>query len=250
MVLATQTLVQRRPKTLRIELDGALPQGTEAKDLILHLIGAIGTAGGTGAVIEYAGAAVRALSMEGRMTVCNMSIEAGARAGLVAPDEKTFAWLEGRPLAPEGAAWDAALSWWRSLPSDAGAQADEELRLDAAAVAPQATWGTSPEEVAPVTGRVPRPEEAGSEEKRRAWAASLAYMGLEGGEAMTEIAIDRVFIGSCTNGRIEDLRAAAAVAKGRKTGRAGLGDGGPRKRAGAGPSRGRGAGRGLPRRRL
>ena len=215
-VLATQTLPQRTPRTLRITLEGTPPAGTTAKDLILHLIGTIGTAGGTGAVIEYAGEAITALSMEGRMTVCNMSIEAGARAGLIAPDEKTFAWLEGRPLAPQEHHWDKAVAYWQSLPSDAGAGYDQEIVLPAQAVAPQVTWGTSPEEVVAVTGKVPDPARAKTPAQQQAWQASLDYMGLAAGQAMTEVAIDRVFIGSCTNGRLEDLRAAAKVARGRK----------------------------------
>ena len=215
-VLATQTLPQHKPRSLRISLDGTPPAGTTAKDLILHLIGTIGTAGGTGAVIEYAGDAIRALSMAGRMTVCNMSIEAGARAGLIAPDEKTYSFLEGKPLAPKESDWQAAVSYWQSLPSDAGASYDQEIQLAADAIAPQVTWGTSPEEVVAVTGKVPDPKAARDASQQQAWQASLDYMGLAAGQAMTEIKIDRAFIGSCTNGRLEDLRAAAAVAKGRK----------------------------------
>ena len=215
-VLATQTLLQKPAKNMLIAVDGDLPFGVGAKDLVLAIIGAIGTAGGTGYVIEYAGEAIRSLSMEGRMTVCNMSIEAGARAGLIAPDDTTFAYLRGRPMAPEGADWDAAVQYWRTLPSDPGAAYDREVRLDAAAIAPQVTWGTSPQDVVPITGSVPRPDEAGDEGQRQAMLRSLAYMGLEAGTAMQDVAIDRVFIGSCTNGRIEDLREAAAVAKGRK----------------------------------
>jgi 3-isopropylmalate/(R)-2-methylmalate dehydratase large subunit len=215
-VLATQTLLQKPAKNMLIAVDGDLPFGVGAKDLVLAIIGAIGTAGGTGYVIEYAGEAIRQLSMEGRMTVCNMSIEAGARAGLIAPDETTFAYLHGRPMAPSGADWDAAVAYWRTLPSDAGAVYDREVRLDAAAIAPQVTWGTSPQDVVPITGSVPRPDEAADEGQRQAMLRSLAYMGLEAGAAMEEVSIDRVFIGSCTNGRIEDLREAAAVAKGRK----------------------------------
>ena len=182
----------------------------------MHLIGTIGTAGGTGAVIEYAGEAIRALSMAGRMTVCNMSIEAGARAGLIAPDEKTYSFLEGKPLAPKESDWQAAVSYWQSLPSDAGASYDQEIQLAADAIAPQVTWGTSPEEVVAVTGKVPDPKAARDASQQQAWQASLDYMGLAAGQAITEIKIDRAFIGSCTNGRLEDLRAAAAVAKGRK----------------------------------
>ena len=215
-VLATQTLLQKPAKNMLIAVDGDFPFGVGAKDLVLAIIGAIGTAGGTGYVIEYAGEAIRSLSMEGRMTVCNMSIEAGARAGLIAPDDTTFAYLRGRPMAPEGADWDAAVQYWRTLPSDPGAAYDREVRLNAAAIAPQVTWGTSPQDVVPITGSVPRPDEIGDEAQRQAMLRSLAYMGLEAGTAMQDVAIDRVFIGSCTNGRIEDLREAAAVAKGRK----------------------------------
>ncbi len=215
-VLATQTLLQKPAKNMLIAIDGALPFGVGAKDLVLAIIGAIGTAGGTGHVIEYAGEAIRALSMEGRMTVCNMSIEAGARAGLIAPDETTFAYLKGRPLAPIGADWDAAVASWQSLPSDPGALYDSEIRLDAAAIAPQVTWGTSPQDVVAITGAVPVPSEIADEGRRRAMLRSLEYMGLRAGTPMHEVTVDRVFIGSCTNGRIEDLREAAAVARGRK----------------------------------
>ncbi|MGR4000184.1 MAG: 3-isopropylmalate dehydratase large subunit [Alphaproteobacteria bacterium] len=215
-VLATQTLPQRPLDNMRITLNGTPPHGTTAKDMILYLIGKIGTAGGTGMVIEYAGEAITRLSMEGRMTVCNMSIEAGARAGLVAPDETTFAWLSGRPLAPPKADWDAALAWWKTLPSDEQARYEKEITLEASEITPQVTWGTSPEEVVPITATVPYPESAGSESQRRAWESSLSYMGLRAGTPMTEVAIDKVFIGSCTNGRLEDLRAAAAIARGRK----------------------------------
>jgi len=215
-VLATQTLIQKRPRNMRVTVEGALPFGVTAKDLILAIIGAIGTAGGTGHVIEYAGAAIRALSMEGRMTVCNMSIEAGARAGLIAPDETTFAYLEGRPMAPKAADWERALAHWRTLPSDPGATYDNEVTLDAGAVAPQVTWGTSPQDVAPITGRVPDPADEADPGRRAAIERSLAYMGLAPGTPLAEIAVDRVFIGSCTNGRIEDLRAAAAVVDGRR----------------------------------
>ncbi|MGP1394425.1 MAG: 3-isopropylmalate dehydratase large subunit [Inquilinaceae bacterium] len=215
-VLATQTLIQRRAKNMRITVDGALPAGVTAKDLILAIIGAIGTAGGTGYVIEYAGEAVRDLSMEGRMTVCNMSIEAGARAGLIAPDETTFAYLKGRPMAPQGEDWPAALNYWRTLPSDPGAVYDKEIVLDAADIAPGVTWGTSPQDVVPITGAVPRPEDIADPARRRAVERALDYMGLTGGTPMADIAVDKVFIGSCTNGRIEDLRAAAEIARGRK----------------------------------
>ncbi len=215
-VLATQTLLQKPAKNMLIAIDGALPFGVGAKDLVLAIIGAIGTAGGTGHVIEYAGEAIRALSMEGRMTVCNMSIEAGARAGLIAPDETTFAYLKGRPMAPAGADWDAAVANWQSLPSDPGAVYDSEIRLDAAAIAPQVTWGTSPQDVVAITGAVPVPGEIADEDRRQAMLRSLDYMGLRAGTPMREVAVDRVFIGSCTNGRIEDLREAAAVARGRQ----------------------------------
>ncbi|HXY99182.1 MAG TPA: 3-isopropylmalate dehydratase large subunit [Stellaceae bacterium] len=215
-VMATQTLWQRRPKTLRISVEGSLAPGVFAKDVILAIIAEIGAAGATGHVIEYAGSAIRGLSMEGRLTLCNMSIEAGARAGLVAPDETTFAWLEGRPYAPKGANWESALAFWRALPSDEGACFDREVTLDAAAIAPMASWGTSPEHAAPITGRVPDPAAAPDAERRAGWEAALAYMGLVPGTPLEAIAIDRVFIGSCTNSRIEDLRAAAAVARGRK----------------------------------
>jgi 3-isopropylmalate/(R)-2-methylmalate dehydratase large subunit len=215
-VLATQTLVQKRPNNMRVTINGPLPFGVTAKDLILAVIGTIGTAGGTGHVIEYAGDAVRALSMEGRMTMCNMTIEAGARAGLMAPDEKTFAFLKGRPKAPKGGAWEQAEAYWRTLPSDPGARYDREVKLDAGAIEPQVTWGTSPQDVVPISARVPDPAQVKDEGRKRAMQRALDYMGLKADTPMTEIKIDRVFIGSCTNGRLEDLRAAAAVIKGRK----------------------------------
>ncbi|HXS42763.1 MAG TPA: 3-isopropylmalate dehydratase large subunit [Stellaceae bacterium] len=215
-VLATQTLIQRRAKNMLVSVEGDLPFGITAKDLILAIIGHIGTAGGTGHVIEYAGSAIRNLSMEGRMTVCNMSIEAGARAGLVAPDETTFEYLKGRPMAPKGAAWEQALAFWKTLPSDPGARYDTEAKLDTAKVAPQITWGTSPQDVLPVTGAVPNPADERDPLKRQAMERSLQYMGLTPGTPLQEVKIERAFIGSCTNGRIEDMRAAAAVAKGRK----------------------------------
>ena len=215
-VLATQTLIQKPAKNMRVTVDGARALGTTAKDLILAIIGKIGTAGGTGHVIEYAGAAVRQLSMEGRMTVSNMTIEAGARAGLVAPDETTFDYLKGRPMAPKAGQWELALSHWRSLPSDPGARYDKEVALDAAEIAPQVTWGTSPEDVVPVTGSVPDPARAPDDGKRQSMARSLDYMGLTAGTPMTEIGIDKAFIGSCTNGRIEDLREVARLVEGRK----------------------------------
>jgi 3-isopropylmalate/(R)-2-methylmalate dehydratase large subunit len=213
-VLATQTLPQYKPRTMRITLDGAPGLGVTAKDLILGTIGVIGVSGAAGHAIEYAGPAIRALSMEGRMTVCNMSIEGGARAGMIAPDETTFAYLEGRPGVP--ADFAAAVEAWRALPTDPGAGFDEEVEIDAAGLAPQVTWGTTPEMVVPVTGRVPTPDEAHDPGRREATVRALAYMGLSGGEAIEDIAIDAVFIGSCTNGRIEDLRAAAGVIGGRR----------------------------------
>jgi len=215
-VLATQTLIQTPAKNMRISVNGKLPLGVTAKDAILAIIGKIGTAGGTGHVIEYAGDAIRALSMEGRMTVCNMSIEAGARAGLIAPDDTTFDYLKGRPMAPKAGQWEQAVAWWRTLPSDEGAHYDREIVLDAAQSPPQVTWGTSPEDVLPITGSVPHPEDAKDEGKRRAIERSLDYMGLVPGTKLTDVKVDRVFIGSCTNGRIEDLRAVAAISKGRK----------------------------------
>ena len=214
-ILATQTLRIAKPKSMRVTVDGELSSFYTGKDVILAIIGAIGTAGGTGHVIEFAGSAIRDLSMEGRMTVSNMTIEAGARAGLIAPDEKTFAYVEGRPRAPKSAAWDRAVEYWKTLPTDPAAVFDKEVALDAADIAPQVTWGTNPEEVAPITGTVPDPAAAPNEDRRRMIQRSLNYMGLKAGMAMTDIAIDRAFIGSCTNGRIEDLEAAAAVARGR-----------------------------------
>ncbi len=212
-VLATQTLLQKRPRTMRIRVEGTLGFGVTAKDVILGIIGRIGTAGGTGHVIEYAGPVIEALSMEGRMTVCNMSIEAGARAGLVAPDEKTFAYLRGRPMAPKGALWEQAVAYWRTLPSDPGARYDREVVIDASELEPLVTWGTSPQDVVPVTGRVPDPAAERDEKRRAAMERALAYMGLEPGTPMEEIRIDTVFIGSCTNARIEDLRLAAEVVR-------------------------------------
>jgi len=215
-VLATQTLQARKPKNMRIWVEGDLPLGITAKDLILAIIGKIGTAGGTGYVIEYAGKAVRGLSMEGRMTVCNMSIEAGARAGLIAPDETTFNYLKGRPLAPSSEYWEQAVSYWKSLASDEGATYDKEVTLDAAAIAPQVTWGTSPQDVAPITATIPSPADYDDPNRQRAIQRALKYMGLQSGTKLSEVAIDKVFIGSCTNGRIEDLREAAKIAEGRK----------------------------------
>ena len=212
-VLATQTLYQKKSKNMRAVVRGALPDGVTAKDIILAIIGEIGTAGGTGYAIEYAGDAITALSMEGRMTVCNMSVEAGARLGFIAPDEKVFAYLKDRPKAPQGTAWDEARRYWETLKSDDGAHFDREITLDATNLPPLVTWGTNPEQVASVTGRVPVPADIADANKRAAATASLAYMGLAGGEKITEIAIDRAFIGSCTNGRIEDLRAAAKIVR-------------------------------------
>ncbi len=215
-VLATQTLIQTPAKNMRISVEGSLPAGVTAKDLILALIAKIGTAGGTGHVIEYAGQAIRDLSMEGRMTVCNMSIEGGARAGLIAPDETTFDYLQGRPMVPKAGAWEQAVVYWRSLPSDAGSRYDREVTLNISDIPPQVTWGTSPQDVAPITGTVPDPEAESDLGRRAAMERSLDYMGLRAGMAMQDIAVDKVFIGSCTNGRIEDLRAAAAIAAGRQ----------------------------------
>ena len=215
-VLATQTLWQRKPATMRITVDGALGAGVTAKDVILHIIATIGAAGAAGHVIEYAGSAIRGLSMEGRLTLCNMSIEAGARAGMVAPDETTFAYLAGRPFAPQGAEWDRALDRWRALPTDPGARFDREVTIDATAIAPTVTWGNSPQDAVPADGRIPDPAQEPDAERRAAMADAFAYMDLTPGMAVEDLRIDRVFIGSCTNGRIEDLRAAAAVARGRR----------------------------------
>jgi 3-isopropylmalate/(R)-2-methylmalate dehydratase large subunit len=215
-VLATSCLWQRKPRAMRIRVDGARPPGVAAKDVILAVIARISAAGGTGHVIEYAGSTIAAMSMEERMTVCNMSIEAGARAGLVAPDTTTFAFLEGRTFAPTGARWEEAVAYWRTLPSDRAAAFDAEVTLDAAALAPTVTWGTSPQEALPITGRVPDPAEAPDPARRAAIERMLAYMGLAPNTPLTAIRIDRVFVGSCTNSRIEDLRAAAAVVRGRR----------------------------------
>jgi 3-isopropylmalate/(R)-2-methylmalate dehydratase large subunit len=215
-VLATQTLIQRKAKNMRVLVEGALPAGVTAKDIILAIIGEIGTAGGTGHVIEYAGDAIRALSMEGRMTVCNMSIEGGARAGMIAPDETTYAYLEDRPKSPKGEAWEAARRYWDTLRTDEGAFFDSEIRLDAANLPPIVTWGTSPEDVVSINGAVPDPDLISDENKRQSKKRALEYMGLTPGTRITDITLDRVFIGSCTNGRIEDLRAAAAIVAGRK----------------------------------
>jgi 3-isopropylmalate/(R)-2-methylmalate dehydratase large subunit len=215
-VLATQTLWQLKPHSMRITLDGALAPGVHAKDVILATIARIGTAGASGHVIEYAGSAVGKMSLEGRLTVCNMSIEAGARAGLVAPDAVTFEYLAGRPFAPRGEHWERAVAFWRTLPSDADAAFDREVHLDAGAIEPMVTWGTSPEAAVAITGRVPDPSSVADTTQREAMLRALAYMDLKPGTAMSDIAVDRVFIGSCTNSRIEDLRAAARIADGRR----------------------------------
>ena len=213
-VMATQTLPQAKPKTFRITVDGELPFGVTAKDIILDIIGQIGTAGATGYVIEYAGSAIRALSMEGRMTICNMSIEAGARAGMIAPDETTFAYLKGRRFSPHGAAWDEAVAHWNTLPTDPGATFDRELHIDAATLAPAVTWGTSPGMTTTIDATVPTLDDATDEADQKSFARAYEYMGLKPGTPIEEIKIDTVFLGSCTNGRIEDLRAAAAIVKG------------------------------------
>jgi 3-isopropylmalate/(R)-2-methylmalate dehydratase large subunit len=215
-VLATQTLIQQKAKNMLVRVDGVLPAGVTAKDIILAIIGEIGTAGGTGHVIEYAGEAIEALTMEGRMTICNMSIEGGARAGLIAPDAKTFDYIKGRPRAPKGGAFEVAKHHWEKLYSDEGAYFDRIVGLKANELPPIVSWGTSPEQVVSVTGRVPVPSEIQDETKRKAAERSLDYMGLKGGEKITDITLDRVFIGSCTNGRIEDLRAVAKIVEGRK----------------------------------
>lgn len=214
-VLATQTLIQRKAKNMLVRVDGKLPEGVTAKDIILAIIGEIGTAGGTGYVIEYAGEAIRALSMEGRMTICNMSIEGGARAGLIAADETTFAYVKDKPRAPKGAAWDAALEYWKTLQSDEGAHFDKVIVLDAAKLPPIVSWGSSPEDVVSVQGIVPNPDDITDENKRTSKQRALDYMGLTPGTKITDISLDRVFIGSCTNGRIEDLRAVAKVVEGK-----------------------------------
>lgn len=215
-VLATQTLILKQSKSMRIAVEGGLGFGVSAKDLALGIIGQIGTNGGTGHVIEFVGDAIRTLSMEGRMTLCNMAIEGGARSGLIAPDETTFAYLKGRPRAPKAAQWEAAVTYWRSLFSDEGAHFDKEVTIDAGEIAPLVTWGTSPEDVVPITGTVPSPDDFQDEGKRDAARKALDYMGLLPGMRMEDVAVDRIFIGSCTNARIEDLRAAAEVIKGRK----------------------------------
>ncbi|CDG33591.1 3-isopropylmalate dehydratase large subunit [Parasaccharibacter sp. TMW2.1882] len=215
-VLATQTLLQKRSKNMRVRVEGEIAPGVTAKDIMLSIIGRIGTAGGTGHVIEFAGSAIRKLDMAGRMTLCNMSIEAGARAGMVAPDETTFEYVRGRPFAPQGEAFEQAVAYWKTLATDEGAHFDEEVVLDAAEISPSVTWGTSPEDVLPITGTVPRPEDFADPAKAERIRRTLAYMGLEAGQKIAGTPVDVVFIGSCTNSRIEDLRAAAAVLKGRK----------------------------------
>ena len=215
-VLATQTLIQKPAKNMRITVNGELSPGVTAKDMILAIIGKIGTAGGNGYVIEYAGEAMRNLSMEGRMTVCNMSIEAGARAGLIAPDETTFNYIKGRPMAPNAEQWDKAVSYWKTLPSDPGATYDAEVTLDATSIAPTVTWGTTPEDIVPITGEVPSPDHFNDPGKKESVRRMLDYMGLTPGTKMRDITVDKVFIGSCTNGRIEDLREVAKVVDGHK----------------------------------
>ncbi|MGD9921385.1 MAG: 3-isopropylmalate dehydratase large subunit [Pseudorhodoplanes sp.] len=213
-VLATQTLIQKKSKNMRAVVDGQLPPGVTAKDIILAIIGEIGTAGGTGYALEYAGEAIRSISMEGRMTICNMSIEGGARAGMVAPDEKTYAYLKDRPKSPKGADWDRALRYWETLQTDDGAHFDKEIRLDARSLPPLVTWGTSPEDVISITGAVPNPDDIADEAKRLSKKRALEYIGLQPGTRITDIRLDRVFIGSCTNGRIEDLREVAKIVNG------------------------------------
>lgn len=215
-VLATQTIVQKRPRTMRVSFEGRLAPGVGPKDMILHLIGTIGAAGGDGFAVEYAGPAIRALDVEGRLTVCNMSIECGAKMGMIAPDDVTFEYLAGRTFAPKGKVWEAALADWRRLPSDEGAAFDRQVTVQMEGVAPQVTWGTSPEHVLAVTGRVPDPSDAPDAGRREAWAKALDYMGLKPGTALEDVTVDHVFIGSCTNARLSDLRAAAAVLEGRK----------------------------------
>ena len=215
-VMATQCLVAKKSRAMQVKVEGVLGQGVTAKDIALAVIGKIGTAGGTGYAIEFAGSAIRGLSMEGRMTLCNMAIEAGARAGMVAVDDTTVNYVKGRPFAPQGAQWDAAVAYWRTLHSDAGAKFEATVELDAASIRPQVTWGTSPEMVTDINGRVPDPASATDAVKRGDWERALQYMGLTANTPISEVKVDKVFIGSCTNARIEDMRAAAAVAKGRK----------------------------------
>ena len=215
-VLATQTLIQKPAKNMLVEVNGSLPPGVTAKDIILEIIGKIGTAGGTGYVIEYAGSTIRDLSMEGRMTICNMSIEAGARAGMIAPDEKTYEYLKGKPMSPSGDNWIEALEWWKSLPSDENAIYDKKISIDASKLVPTVTWGTSPEDTAPITGTVPDPKNEKDLAIKAKLERALSYMDLKPGQKISEIKIDTVFIGSCTNSRIEDLRAASKIVKGKK----------------------------------
>jgi 3-isopropylmalate/(R)-2-methylmalate dehydratase large subunit len=215
-VLATQTLIQKPAKNMLVEVNGSLPPGVTAKDIILEIIGKIGTAGGTGYVIEYAGSTIRDLSMEGRMTICNMSIEAGARAGMIAPDEKTYEYLKGKPMSPSGVNWIKALEWWKSLPSDENALYDKKISIDASKLVPTVTWGTSPEDTAPITGTVPDPKNEKDLAIKAKLERALSYMDLKPGQKISEIKIDTVFIGSCTNSRIEDLRAASKIVKGKK----------------------------------
>ena len=215
-VLATQCLIQKKPKTMEVRVDGTLPQGVTAKDVILGIIGCIGVDGGVGHVIEYTGEVIRSLSMEGRMTICNMSIEGGARAGMIAPDEKTFAYLKGRKHAPQGSEWEEALAHWRTLSTDADATYDSVVEIDAATLVPHVTWGTNPGQVVPITGSVPNPGEMATPEEQDTAERALTYMGLEGGTPIQDIAVDRVFLGSCTNARLEDLRAAAGIVQGKQ----------------------------------
>jgi len=215
-VLATQTLLLKQSKTMEVRVEGTLGAGVTPKDVVLHVIGKIGTAGGTGHVIEFSGSTFEDMTIEGRITVCNMAIEGGARAGLIAPDEKTFAYIKGRPMAPKGEEWDKALAWWKTLKTDPGAAFDKSVRIDAADIEPTVTWGTSPEDTVPIGGEVPDPSSFADPSKQKAAKASLEYMGLEPGTKMTAIPVQNIFIGSCTNSRIEDLRAAAEVLRGRK----------------------------------
>jgi 3-isopropylmalate/(R)-2-methylmalate dehydratase large subunit len=215
-VLATQTLQQARSKNMLVQVNGKLPRGITAKDIVLAIIGKIGTAGGTGYVIEYAGDTIQSLSMEGRMTICNMTIEAGARAGLIAPDEKTFAYVKGKPMAPKGQEFEKAVAFWQTLYSDDGAKFDKSVQLNATDIEPQITWGTSPQDVIPVSGKVPSPQDFEDEGRQKSVARSLEYMGLQAGENITDVKLDKIFIGSCTNGRIEDLREVAELVNGKK----------------------------------
>ena len=215
-VLATQTLIQKPAKNMLIEVNGDLPNGVTAKDIILHIIGKIGTAGGTGYVIEYSGSTIKNMSMESRMTICNMSIEAGARAGMIAPDEKTFTYLKNKPMSPDGEKWEKAIKWWKSLPSDQGAHYDKKISINSATIEPTVTWGTSPEDVSPISGIIPNPNDVSDLNKKLKMERALDYMGLSAGQKISEIKIDTVFLGSCTNSRIEDLRAASQIINGRK----------------------------------